>query len=53
MSDRSKRERGSFNSTTTDTTYKLIDKVSCCGERLANLHKSKLCLKQYGDQKVD
>ena len=50
MSDRSKRERGSFNSTTTDTTYKLIDKV---GKRLANLHKSKLCLKQYGDQKVD
>ena len=46
-------ERGLFNSTTSDKTCKLSHKFSCCDKCLVNLHKYKLCLKQYVDQTVD
>lgn len=48
--DRSKRERRSFNSTTTDNYYVLGQKFTCRDKCLVCLEKYKVSLKQYVGQ---
>ena len=53
MSDRSKRERGSFNIATTDTAYKLSHRFACCDKCRVHFHEHMVCLNQYLRQTVE
>ena len=53
VSDRSKRERGSFNIATTDRAYKLSHKFACDDKCGVYFHKDMACLKQYIGQTVE
>ena len=53
MSDRSKRERGSFNIATTDRAYKLSHRFTCCDKCHVYFRKHMVCLNQYLHQTVE